>query len=130
MGPQLIKIYKHATVLIEYLANGHTILQTSAKPSVSAMQSVVQEAMQFAERTKKEPPLTDIMNNLELLEAQRRNIRYKTKESKTSLSSSRMRQQRGGLPKNHCLGLRYSTMLNHRPILPTKLLPTTKTIKS
>ena len=69
MGPPPIKMYEHATVLIEYLANVHTILQTSAKPSVSAMQGVVQEAMQFAERTRKEPSLTDIMNKLELLES-------------------------------------------------------------
>lgn len=69
MGPPPIKMYEHATVLIEYLANVHTILQTSAKPSVSAMQGVVQEAMQFAERTKKEPSLTDIINKLELLES-------------------------------------------------------------
>lgn len=68
MGPPPIKIYEHATVLIEYFANIHTILQTSAKPSVSTMQSVVQEAMQFAEQTRKEPFLTDIMNKLELLE--------------------------------------------------------------
>lgn len=49
MGPVPIKIYEHAIVLIKYLINVHTIIQTLAKPSVSAMQSVVQEAMQFAE---------------------------------------------------------------------------------
>lgn len=64
-----IKMYEHATVLIEYLANVYAILQKPAKPSVSAMQGVVQETMQFAERTKKEPSLTDIMNKLELLES-------------------------------------------------------------
>lgn len=69
IGPPPIKIYEHATVLIEYLANVHTILQTLAKPSVSAMQSVVQEAMQFAEQTRKKPSFIDIMNKLELLES-------------------------------------------------------------
>lgn len=69
MGPPPIRMYEHATVLIEYLAIVHTILQTSAKPSVSTMQGVVQEAMQFAERTKKELSLTDIMNKLKLLES-------------------------------------------------------------
>lgn len=62
-------MYEHATLLIEYLANMHNILQTSAKLSISAMRDVVQEAMHFADRTKKEPSLTEIMSKLELLES-------------------------------------------------------------
>lgn len=62
-------MYEYVTVFIKYLANVYTIIQILAKPSVSAMQSLVQEMMQFIERTKKETSLTNIINQLEFLES-------------------------------------------------------------
>ena len=69
MGLLPIKIYEHTTIIIEYLANIYTILQISAKPSISVIQHVVQETMQLVEQTKKESSFIDIMNKLELLKS-------------------------------------------------------------
>lgn len=69
MNLPLIKMYKYATVLIKYFANTHTIFRTLAKLFISAIQVVIQEAIQFAKQTRKKPCFIDIMSKLELFES-------------------------------------------------------------